>query len=37
MHTREQALAILDSAELLCSAEFVSAAIARVASEITEN
>jgi len=36
MHTREQALAILDSAELLCSAEFVSAAIARVASEITE-
>ena len=35
MHTREQALEILHSAELLCSAEFVSAAIARVASEIT--
>ena len=36
MPTREQALEILHSAELLCSAEFVSAAIARVASEITQ-
>lgn len=35
MHTREQALEVLHSAELICSAEFVSAAIARVASEIT--
>ena len=36
MHTREQALAILDSADLICSAEFVSASIARVATEITQ-
>jgi len=35
MHTRAQALAILDSAEQLCSAEFVSAAVSRVAQEIT--
>lgn len=35
MHTREQALEILHSAELICSAEFVSAAIQRVAAEIT--
>ena len=35
MHTREQALEILHSAELICSADFVSAAIARVAAEIT--
>jgi len=36
MQTREQALEILHSAELICSAEFVSAAIARVAQEITD-
>ena len=36
MHTRAQALEILDSAERLCSAEFVSAAVSRVAKEITE-
>lgn len=36
MHTREQALAILDSADLICSAEFVAASITRVAGQITE-
>ena len=36
MHTRAQALNILDSAERLCSAEFVSAAVSRVAQEITQ-
>lgn len=35
MHTREQALAVLHSAEQLCSAAFVSDAVARVAEEIT--
>ncbi|MBT9611809.1 MAG: hypoxanthine-guanine phosphoribosyltransferase [Burkholderiales bacterium] len=35
MHSREQALAILHSAERLCSAEFVSASVSRVAQEIT--
>ena len=36
MHTRAQALDILNSAEQLCSAEFVSAAVSRVAQEITQ-
>ena len=36
MHTRAEALEILESAERLCSAEFVSAAVSRVAREITE-
>jgi len=35
MHTREQALEILHSAEQLCSAEFVSDSVSRVAQEIT--
>jgi hypoxanthine phosphoribosyltransferase len=35
MHTREQALEILHSAERLCSAEFVSGSVSRVAQEIT--
>ena len=35
MHTREQALAILESAEQLCSAAFVAESVARVAAEIT--
>ncbi len=35
MHTREQALEILHSAEMLCSAEFVSKAVSRVAHEIS--
>ncbi len=35
MHTREQALEVLDSAERLCSAEFVSDSVSRVAQEIT--
>ena len=35
MHTREQALAVLRSAEQLCSAAFVSESIARVAAGIT--
>lgn len=35
MHTREQALEILHSAERLCSAEFVSDSVSRVAREIT--
>lgn len=35
MPSREQALTILDSAELICSAEFVAASITRVAAEIT--
>ena len=34
MHTREQALELLQSAEQICSAEFVTAAIAHVAQEI---
>jgi len=36
MHTPEQAWALLHSAEQLCSAAFVSDAVARVAAEITE-
>lgn len=35
MHTREEALAVLQQAEQLCSAEFVRDAVARVADEIT--
>ena len=35
MHTREQALAILETADLICSADFVAASITRVAGEIT--
>ena len=35
MVTREQALAVLDSADLICSAEIVAAAIDRVALEIS--
>lgn len=35
MHTREQALDILQSAEQLCSAEFVAYSVSRVAQEIT--
>ena len=35
MHTREQALDILQHAERLCSAQFVSQAVSRVAQEIT--
>lgn len=35
MHTREQALEILHSAERLCSAEFISDSVSRVAQEIT--
>lgn len=35
MHTREQAIAVLDAAELICSADVVSAAVDRVAAEIT--
>ena len=35
MVTREQALAVLDSADLICSAEIVAAAIDRVALEVS--
>ena len=35
MHTREQALVILETADLICSAEYVATSITRVAGEIT--